>query len=521
MAASAGHLLQQSKARLQTTLKRIVNSELKDLCRHYGKAVSGNKADLQKRCLEILDDIVARGDPEAFEDFNYWVLNKGQARIRPAQNMPTNAYNPPTNGYHTFPMPPGRGPPMPIQNKQPNGGRYFKSSPFYEIVDTVVPLTDLPDGAEMPQNRNTVRATITLSTEQAQRMANSDNMRLLMYCGAAQGMSHYSPVDIAFPNQMEVKVNEDEIKSNFKGLKNKPGSTKPADLTQKIRGRANYPNHMTVTYALTSRRYAFVVHMVQYVSAAILTERIRTANIIPKDRVIAEMQRANADPDIEATSTRMSLKDPVSTIRITLPVRSTVCTHTQCFDGAMFMQLVEQAPQWNCPVCNKTVTFQSLCVDKYFEDILNQTPKSIEKVDVEPDGKWKVIREEDEQQSNGTTNKLRASYDDDFDDDLVEVPDLSYRPTNTLQREWQPPPTNLLPPFGVPSYAVHTPLPSSREQSFAQSVASSARAGSKRPSGAVIDLTLSDDDDPPPRPAKRPQVAATWSQQGSQSFRST
>jgi len=52
MAASAGHLLQQSKARLQTTLKRIVNSELKDLCRHYGKAVSGNKADLQKRCLE-------------------------------------------------------------------------------------------------------------------------------------------------------------------------------------------------------------------------------------------------------------------------------------------------------------------------------------------------------------------------------------------------------------------------------------------------------------------------------------
>ncbi|TKA31558.1 hypothetical protein B0A54_15691 [Friedmanniomyces endolithicus] len=346
-------------------------------------------------------------------------------------------------------------------------------------------------------------------------------MRLLMYCGAAQGMSPYSPVDIAFPNQMEVKVNEDEIKSNFKGLKNKSGSTKPADLTQKIRARANYPNHMTVTYALTSRRYAFVVHMVQYVSAATLTERIRTANIIPKDRVIAEMQRANADPDIEATSTRMSLKDPVSTIRITLPVRSTVCTHTQCFDGAMFMQLVEQAPQWNCPVCNKTVTFQSLCVDKYFEDILNRTPKSVEKVDVEPDGKWKVIREEEEQQSNGTTNKLRASYDDDFDDDLVEVPDLTYRPNNTLQREWQPPPATLLPPFGALPYAVHTPLPSSREQSFAQSVASSARAGSKRPSGAVIDLTVSDDDDPPPRPAKRPMITTTWSQQGSQSFRST
>ncbi|KAK5696346.1 E3 SUMO-protein ligase pli1 [Elasticomyces elasticus] len=517
MAASAGHMLQQSSARVVTQLKRLVNSDLKDICKAYGKVSSGNKAQLQTRCIEILTDLEAKGDPEGVEDFNYRVQNKGQARPRQGPAAHPNTHTLPTGGYTTYRLPPGGVAGMSAQNRLPNGGKYFKYSPFYEIQDTVVALTDLPGGAEMPQNRNTIRSTIILSAEQAQRMANNSDMRILMYCGVAQGMTAHSATDIAFPNQVEVKVNEDEVKSNFKGLKNKPGSTKPADLTQKIRVRANYPNHMTVTYALTTKRYAFVVYLVQYVSAAKLTERIKIANIIPKDHVIAEMRKANADPDIEATSTRMSLKDPVSTVRITLPVRSTVCTHTQCFDGAMFMQLVEQAPQWNCPVCNKAVTFQSLCVDKYFEDILARTPKSIEKVDVEPDGEWRVIKEEEDQQPAGTTSKPRASYDDDFDDDLMEVPDPSNKPINGLKaRESQPP--GMF--GGGPPFSINTPPLSSREPSVAQSAASGIRAGSKRPSGAVIDLTLSDDDDEPPRPAKRQQTTTTSNQQGTQNSHS-
>ncbi|KAK3071772.1 E3 SUMO-protein ligase pli1 [Teratosphaeriaceae sp. CCFEE 6253] len=511
MATSAGHMLQQTKSRLHTQLKRLVNTDLKEICRAYHKGVSGNKAELQKRCLDILDEIVDRGDPDAVDEFGYRVQNKGQPQPRQILNGPAATYPSPMSnqgpsGHQPYAMPPGRTNAMPTLHKLPAAGKYFKSSPFYEIQDTVVSLTDL---AEMPQNRNTVRANICLTLEQSTRLANSD-MRLLLYCGLSAAMSPYHPVDIAFPNQVEVKINDDEVKSNYKGLKNKPGSTKPADLTQKVRAKPNYPNQIILTYALTMKKYAFVVHLVRYVNATILTERIRTGSIIPKERVIAEMRKANADPDIEATSTRMSLKDPVSTMRITLPVRSTVCTHTQCFDGAMFLQLVEQAPQWNCPVCNKTVSFQSLCVDKYFEDILSRTPKSIEKVDVEPDGEWRMIQEGTEQQADGTTNKPRASYDDDFDDDLVEVPDPSNKPVNSVKYDSQP----LLSPFGAPPFSINTPPLSSREPSVAQSVASGAyRAGSVRPSGAIIDLTLSDEDDEPPRPAKRQQTATSNQQQ--------
>ena len=88
-------------------------------------------------------------------------------------------------------------------------------------------------------------------------------------------MSPYNPVEVSFPNQIEVRVNNDDVKSNYKGLKNKPGSTKPADLTDKVRKQPGYSNQINVTYALTTKKYAFVVFLVKYSNPDILTQRIR------------------------------------------------------------------------------------------------------------------------------------------------------------------------------------------------------------------------------------------------------
>ena len=60
----------------------------------------------------------------------------------------------------------------------------------------------------------------------------------------------------------------------------------------------------------------------------------------------------------------MSLKDPVSTLRINVPCKSSHCTHNQCFDAESFLQLQEQAPTWICPVCNKSVDYKHLVVDE-------------------------------------------------------------------------------------------------------------------------------------------------------------
>ena len=78
------------------------------------------------------------------------------------------------------------------------------------------------------------------------------NLKIMVYC-AADPISPFTRVDIAFPYQVEVRVNGDEVKANLRGLKNKPGSTRPADITNLVRKRAGYENMMIVTYALTQK----------------------------------------------------------------------------------------------------------------------------------------------------------------------------------------------------------------------------------------------------------------------------
>ena len=75
----------------------------------------------------------------------------------------------------------------------------------------------------------------------------------MVYCTADSGLKQYTKSDIAFPHQVELKANLDEVKANLRGLKNKPGTTQPADVTNYLRKKANYPNNIVMTYALTQK----------------------------------------------------------------------------------------------------------------------------------------------------------------------------------------------------------------------------------------------------------------------------
>lgn len=498
--ASGGHVLAQQKPNVEARIKVLINDDLKRICKAYGVAVSGTKVVLQKRCITVLEGLVSKGDAVAFEEFKQRVANHGLAP-QPGQA----SYNGGGGGatYRSSAMPPGHGAKGPMPGAQ--GPRMsFKKSPFYDVVSDILRAQKLP---EMPQNRHTVRAEIKLNDEQARQLKDDPSMRLMVYCGQYTGINTYSDIDVAFPNQIEVKVNNEDVKSNFKGLKNQPGSTKPADITGYVRKLAGYANQISVCYALTQRQFYYVVTLVKRHSAAELAQRIKNGSFISKQKVIDEMNQANADPDIAATSSKMSLKDPVSITRITLPIRSNICQHTQCFDGRFFMELQEQAPTWQCPICAKTVSFESLCVDKYFEEILNTTSKSIEQVTIEPNGQWSVEQEdEDKGKSNQAKGEARAAWDDDFDDDVVEVldDDSPKARTNGVKHEH-----NIASPMGPPGLSFHTPPLSSREASVARSHTSTQRpsGGNKRSASAVIDLTLDDEDEEqPPRPAKRQTI---------------
>ena len=110
------------------------------------------------------------------------------------------------------------------------------------VINHKVPARD--------QTRDTVDLTINLRADIAERLSTDRSTRAMIY-SASDPMSPFSKVDIEFPYQLEIKINQDEVQANFRGLKNKPGTTRPVDITTMLRPKPGYDNHMVVTYALT------------------------------------------------------------------------------------------------------------------------------------------------------------------------------------------------------------------------------------------------------------------------------
>lgn len=249
-----------------------------------------------------------------------------------------------------------------------------------------------------------------------------------------------------------------------------------------------------------------MVYLVKKHSVPELVEKVRYGRTISKETVLKESEflhsvftRSKAkimpvnekakDEDIETTSTVMSLKCPLSFGRLQVPCRSTICNHNQCFDASSFLETQEQAPQWNCPICNKVFAFRDLVVDKYVQDILDTTSKSTEQVTIEPDGTWKQGSGSEDKVSRNSSTKRKATEAFDFED-LVELPDGR---SNGGKTEFS----------ATPFSYMATP---SREASTAAST--TGRSGSIKRPQAVVDLTLSDDDEPAPRPVKRQSLPA-------------
>jgi E3 SUMO-protein ligase PIAS1 len=102
--------------------------------------------------------------------------------------------------------------------------------------------------AAMVQHRSTVQ--IPLKAHELQRHLTDPSIKVMVFCA----LGNSGVQDIAFPHQAELKVNSGEVKANLRGLKNKPGSTRPVDITHLLRLRPpQYSNTVDFTYAMTNK----------------------------------------------------------------------------------------------------------------------------------------------------------------------------------------------------------------------------------------------------------------------------
>ncbi|KAI9040882.1 MIZ zinc finger protein [Aspergillus affinis] len=267
----------------------------------------------------------------------------------------------------------------------------------------------------------------------------------MVYCAAEAGLNQPAKSDIAFPHQVELKANLDEVKANLRGLKNKPGTTQPADVTNYIRKKPGYSNNVVMTYALTQKNQKFYVriNLVQRHPVEELVAELKLRKIISKEQVLREMKNRADDTDLVATSSVM-----------------------------------------------------------YVDDILHSTSGDVEQIVIEPDGTWSGPKDDENGAAGGVTPASYNDYDDeelkeeeeedDDDDDLIEIKEPG---VPIVKRE-------SLPSRGLTLQ--RTPV-QSREPSTASSIA--RLSTNKRPAAQVIDLTGSDDEEESPvRPTKRPAL---------------
>lgn len=132
---------------------------------------------------------------------------------------------------------------------------------------------------------------LTLGETAFRRLKSDKSLRVMLYC--ALDSKSTSEQVICFPNMPDSKVdmlrvNGAEIKANLKGLKKKPGTTKPADITDYLHQVPNTTNTIFLVYAQSSQNFQMIVYLVRKFTAAELTEKLKTGNVISKERVLQE-----------------------------------------------------------------------------------------------------------------------------------------------------------------------------------------------------------------------------------------
>ncbi|KAI0914389.1 hypothetical protein F4824DRAFT_64563 [Ustulina deusta] len=515
---------------LERTLSSLLNKQLQLICQQNHLRTSGVKAELQNRIKNALIENYSAA-PYNFRKLqeSIYSIVRGPSGHTPQPSMPSSLSN---GGNYNYPagnspdyVPPAHrftGATSTAQQLGSYGNSsaassstlnyyknahqalrdlQFKPSPFYSILSRIGEIRTCD---VMTQHRNTIHLSIRVAEHpNLANLGNDKSHRVMVFCAA----DNNSVQDIAFPHQSEFKVNGGEIKANLRGLKGKPGTTRPVDVTSSLRLKpSNYNNNIEFTYALTSKvkkhgpspaatKFYLAAYLCKMVSVDELVTKIRGRKIA-KTTVIQEMNKKANDPDVVATSTVLSLKCPLSCTRLKTPCRSVLCLHIQCFDANSYLQLQEQGPQWVCPICNQPAPFENLAVDEYVRDILESTKDSVEQVTIEPDGQWSTQLTEVAPKKSRPSNTNTSI---DVEDDISVVTD---NPSHSNGRYGGTPHSYATPIRTFMSGG--SPSSGSRELSGAP-----RSGGSKRPAAEVIDLTLDSDEDDAPlfRPPKKARTA--------------
>uniref|UniRef100_A0A3B4FFM3 E3 SUMO-protein ligase PIAS2-like n=1 Tax=Pundamilia nyererei TaxID=303518 RepID=A0A3B4FFM3_9CICH len=282
----------------------------------------------------------------------------------------------------------------------------MKPLPFYDVLDVLIKPSSL--GASTAQRYHQEKYFIfALTPQQVREVCISRDFLpggrrdymvqiQLRFC-----LSETScPQEDNYPNSLCIKVNgklfplPGYAPPPKNGVEQKrPG--RPLNITSLVRLSSAVPNQISVTWAPEiGKTYSMSVYLVRQLTSPLLLQRLRMKGIRNPDHsraLIKEKLTADPDSEIATTSLRVSLMCPLGKMRLMVPCRAVTCSHLQCFDAALYLQMNEKKPTWICPVCDKKAAYESLIIDGLFLEILNDC-SDVDEIKFQEDGTWCPMR---------------------------------------------------------------------------------------------------------------------------------
>ncbi|KAL6113473.1 pias1 [Pungitius sinensis] len=348
--------------------------------------------------------------------------------------------------------------------------------PFYDMLDELIKPTSL--ASDNSQRFQETCFAFALTPQQVQQISSSMDISgtkcdfsvqvQLRFC-----LSETScPQEDHFPPNLCVKVNGKPcnlpgyLPPTKNGVEPKRPS-RPINITSLVRLSTTVPNTIVVSWtAEIGRSYSMAVYLVKQQSSTVLLQRLRSKGIRNPDHsraLIKEKLTADPDSEIATTSLRVSLLCPLGKMRLMIPCRALTCSHLQCFDATLYIQMNEKKPTWVCPVCDKKAPYEHLIIDGLFVEILNSC-MDCDEIQFKEDGSWAPMRSKREVQEvssascNGLDGSRRTSAGSDqlssssscdgggSGGKRVEVIDLTLDSSSEDEGEDSPPPQPQPPP---------------------------------------------------------------------------
>ncbi|XP_067630818.1 E3 SUMO-protein ligase PIAS2 isoform X2 [Eurosta solidaginis] len=496
-------------------LLRVV--ELQQILSFLSISFAGRKVDLQRRIINLLHSNYDLLSHKIREVYTQSIAEQQAQQYGPTdpKRMYSHMQMPPVQQNPAAGLPqPGQPAPVGAQAIQgvppngPGGGVANNMVPFMNPIPTHIPIHPdvrlkklafydvlgilIKPSSLVPRNTQRIQEVpfyFTLTPQQATEIASNRDIRnsnkiehaiqvQLRFCLLETSCEQ----EDCFPPSVSVKVNNklcqlpNVIPTNRPNVEPKR-PPRPVNVTANVKLSPTVTNTITVQWCPDyTRGYCIAVYLVKKLTSAQLLHRMKTKGVKPADYtrgLIKEKLTEDADCEIATTMLKVSLNCPLGKMKMSIPCRASTCSHLQCFDASLFLQMNERKPTWNCPVCDKPAIYDNLVIDGYFQEVLAShllKPDDTE-IQLHKDGSWSTHSLRNEAQIIDTPTKPVEKVEVISDDiEVITTEDVK------MLKSAPPPP------------AISNDQPTSTT------------------TNDTVDLTLSDSDDDMPLAKRRPAL---------------